>query len=461
MFAKICLAVLAALPSAPAQSPKVTAAEVRAIAADAYVFAYPLVLMECTRRQAMEHPKIESVPEMNRLNHVREFPDASFRQVIRPNADTLYSSAWLDLSKEPLVLRVPDTHGRYYLIQFLDAWTDTFSIPGKRTTGTGEGWFAIAGPGWKGTLPSRVRRIDAPTNMVWLLGRTQTNNASDYKNVHAIQDGYVLMPLSRYPDGPAPPKVPRRKDTSDIPTPPAQVRQLSAAEFFRVFASLLEKNPPHPADAPMMKRLARIGIVPGKPFEPKALGPGGVAALEEATRAASADLEAAMKRALGPGKNGWAEFNFKVGRYGTEYKDRAIVARTGLGANPREDAEYKLANYDAERRPLEGAYRYRIHFDRGQMPPVQAFWSLTMYDEHGYFVPNAINRFAIGDRDPLKYNLDGSLDIYVQQERPRGGREANWLPAPAGRFSLSLRMYWPDEAVLYGRWLPPGVIRER
>jgi len=176
--------------------------EIRSIAERAYTFAYPIVLMEYTRRSAGEGDSLGGVAQPNRFTHAEAFPDASFRTVVRPNADTLYSSAWLDLSKEPDILHVPDTHGRYYLMQFMDAWTETFSIPGKRTTGTAEGWFAIAGPGWKGKLPDRARRIDAPTNMVWLIGRTQTNGPSDYETVHAIQRGYVLMPLSLYPDGP-------------------------------------------------------------------------------------------------------------------------------------------------------------------------------------------------------------------------------------------------------------------
>jgi len=176
-------------------------AEIRSLSQRAYLFAYPLVLMEFTRRHALEHATLGGGAQTNRFTHAPAFPTASFRQVIRPNADTLYSSAWLDLSKEPMLLEVPDTHGRYYLMQLMDAWTETFGSPGKRTTGTGQGWFAITGPGWKGTLPERAKRIESPTNMVWLLGRTQTNNASDYGNVREIQKGYRLMPLSMYPDG--------------------------------------------------------------------------------------------------------------------------------------------------------------------------------------------------------------------------------------------------------------------
>src|SRR5579883_515792 len=204
-----CVAILASIlvtaQSAPAP------AEIQAIAGRAYLFGYPLVLMEVTRRSNMRY-QTQGPTEMNRFTHIRQFPDDTFRQVIRPNADTLYSSSWLDLSEEPMLLHVQDTHGRFYLMQLMDGWTETIAAPGKRTTGTGEGWFAIVGPGWKGKLPERVQRIDCPTNMAWLLGRTQTNGVADYPTVHKLQDGYTLMPLSRYPDGPGPAKTQPRPD---------------------------------------------------------------------------------------------------------------------------------------------------------------------------------------------------------------------------------------------------------
>ena len=412
-----------------------TPAEIRAIAERAYIYAYPMVLMEYTRRNA---------PVTNQFVNAPQFPDARFRGVIRPNADTLYSSAWLDLSKEPLILHVPDTHDRYYLMQFMDAWTDTFSIPGKRTTGTGENWFAIAGPGWKGNLPDRARRIDSPTNMVWLLGRTQTNGPSDYENVHAIQRGFSLMPLSRYPDGPGA-GLARPLGRAAGATPPMLIEKLTAAEFFTTFCQLLVANPPHTGDEPILADLARIGIAPGK-FDPKSL-----ADIEAGAQAAVKRL-ASLNDAVGrPGPTGWTGGNGKVGRYGTDYMQRAIVARIGLGANPPEDAVYMHTHIDADGHPLDGSKRYRIHFDK--TPPVKAFWSLTMYSQDGYFVANPIHRYAIGDRDDLKFNADGSLDIYIQREKA----ESNWLPAGESEFNLSLRLYWPGQEILAAQWTPPAV----
>lgn len=442
-----------------AQAPR-PAAELRELGGKAYTFAYPLVLMELTRREALGRATALGASRTNQFTNAPVFPDDRFRQVIRPNADTLYSSAWLDLEKEPMLLHVPDTHGRYYLMQFLDAWTETFSVPGKRTTGAKEGWFAIVGPGWKGTLPARARRIDAPTNTVWLIGRTQTNNASDYGNVHAIQKGYVLMPLSQYPDGPrqvaTPPAAQPVRSTAP---PPVELARLSAAEFFQTFVDLLAKNPPHPEDAPIMQQLARIGIAAGKPFRPEEMGADAWKEVAEGATAAARRLAAPpLQAAARAGNNGWSGIGSSIGRYGTNYDARAAVARIGLGALPPEDATYMTCDHDAAGSLLDGSHRYRMHFSKDQIPPVRAFWSLTMYSEDGYFVPNPIKRFAIGDRDPLKFNADGSLDLYIQQDAPGGERDSNWLPAPGGKFNLALRMYWPAASVLSGRWTPPPVV---
>lgn len=444
---------------APAQQAKPQ--EIRAIAERAYEFAYPIVLMEYTRRAAVERGTLGGTAAMNHFTNAPAFPDARFHQVIRPNADTLYSSAWLDLSKEPLVLHLGDTHDRYYLMQFMDAWTETFDVPGKRTTGTGEEWFAIVGPGWQGKLPERTKRIDSPTNTVWLLGRTQTNGASDYDNVHAIQRGFVLMPLSLYPDGPKPvkPGAPAAGPPPAL-TPPMQVERLTGVEFFTTFAALLEANPPHKGDESMMRDLARIGIMPGKPFRSDALGPEGVKAMEEAATMVSKRLSAGAGNFGEVGKIGWSGFGANIGRYGTDYVARAKVARAGLGANPPEDATYLQCDQDADRRPFNGSHKYRLHFAKGETPPVRAFWSVTMYGDDGYFVANSINRFAIGDRDPLRFNADGSLDLLIQHDPPEADKQTNWLPAPEGTFNLNLRMYWPKESVLNGHWIPPAVIRD-
>jgi hypothetical protein len=428
-----------------AQSP--TPAEVQEIAERAYIYAYPLVLLQATT----------SIMPPNHLVHVSAFPDASFRLIVRPNADTLYTNAWIDVSKEPMLLHVPDSAGRFYLLQFMDAWTETFADPGKRATGTSEKWFAIAGPGWHGQLPPGVTRIDAPTSQVWLLGRTQTNGASDYDNVHAFQRGMRLVSLSQFP-GEEPKAGPRpvTHQPSPGPTPPDRVRAMDVEQFLRAFADAIKMNPPHAEDAPMVHALARIGIVPGQDFDASKLSPEELVNVKAGVQAAINHLEAFVSTGAAH-KTGWNSFQGVLGRYGTNYNARAITARVAIGANPPEDAVYISDSTDANGKPLSGAAKYRMHFATDQLPPVLAFWSITGYDKDGYFIANPMDRYAIGDRDKLKFNPDGSLDLYIQAQNPGSDYESNWLPSGEGPFNLTFRLYWPKPAILNGSWQPPAV----
>jgi hypothetical protein len=455
-------AALAIATAAASQTDNPTAAEVRGIAASAYTFAYPLVLMDVTRRTDLERRAHAGLPGPNHFVHAQAFPDDHSRIVIRPNADTLYSTAWLDLSQEPILLHVPDTHGRYYVMQLLDAWTETFDMPGKRTRGTGDRWFGIVGPAWKGILPPHVEKINAPTNTVWLLGRTQVNGVADYTAVHAIQNGYALLPLSQYPNGSpdSPPPAPESSPgINRNEPPPMQVQRMTARDFFQTVATLLETNPPHPQDAPLIKQLARVGILPGKVFNPESLGVDRQKAFEQGAKTAADTLATlGSQRGVGEKINGWSSgFSAATGRYGIHYDARAAVARLGLGALPPEEATYFSCCQNDVERSLSGEHAYTLHFAAAELPPVRAFWSLTLYGEDGYFVANAIHRFAIGDRDALTFNSDGSLDLFVQHDAPGAGRDSNWLPAPGGKFNLSLRLYWPSEDVVRGRWKPPPV----
>jgi hypothetical protein len=429
-----------------AQSP--TSAEVQEIAERAYIYAYPLVLLQATT----------SIMPPNHLVHVSAFPDAGFRLIVRPNADTLYTNAWIDVSKEPMLLHVPDSAGRFYLLQFMDAWTETFADPGKRTTGTSEAWFAIVGPGWHGQLPPNVTtRIDAPTNQVWLLGRTQTDGARDYDNVHAFQRGMRLVLLSQFPGQEpkaGPPPVTHQPPPG--PTPPDKVKAMSAEQFLRVFADAMKMNPPHAEDAPMVRDLARIGIVPGQDFDASKLSPEELVNVRAGVQAAINHLEAFVSTGAAH-KTGWNSFQGVLGRYGTNYNARAITARVAIGANPPEDAVYISDSTDANGKPLSWAAKYRMHFAADQLPQVLAFWSITGYDKDGYFIANPMDRYAIGDRDKLKFNPDGSLDLYIQAQNPGSDYESNWLPSGEGPFNLTFRLYWPKPAILNGSWQPPAV----
>jgi hypothetical protein len=444
-------------PPAPPPAPAKVAApapsvneELKRRAAEAYVFAYPLVLMDVNRQVATA-----KVPP-NTFAHRRTLPDAAATEAPRPNADVLYSTAWLDLAKEPVILSVPDTRGRYYVMPMLGAWTNVFSSPGKRQTGTEKGDFAIVGPKWKGTLPDGVSEIRTPTEMVWLIGRIDATR-SDLAAVIKLQDQFKLTPLSQWgkrpPRGGAPAAAPAAN--IDVKTAPTeQVESMDAQAFFTRVAMLLPGNPPSAADGPIADKIAHLGIVPGQPF---AMGDAeSVKAINEGVKSARDALATASRGSLGDLRNGWT-IHWDLGRYGTNYGYRALMAMHNLGANAPEDAIFATTRFDASGKPLDGANRYVLRFDKGKAPPTEAFWSLSMYDDRQRFVANPINRHAIGDRDQLEQNPDGSIDIPIQHENPGREREANWLPAPKGPFSVTLRIYWPGQEILERRWTPPGI----
>lgn len=433
--------------------------EAAEIAVESYIYAYPLVLMD-TSRQVMTNagegaPTEGFAAPVNQFKHLREFPDATFTDVVRPNADTLYSTLWFDVSKEPLVVDVPDSGGRYYLLPMLDFWTDVFASPGKRTTGTGAQTFAITGLGWKGDLPKGVRGIAAPTAQGWLIGRTQTNGKADYDAVHKFQDGLKAVPLSKWGQ-PYTPPAGKFDPKQDMSAPVEQVEKMSAAAFFARFVELTKMNPPHENDHPVLDRMARIGLVPGQAFNPT---PDLKAALEKAVPVAQQRIKGYFVNA-GRMANGWSMLSSPVGTYATDYLKRALVADMGLGANVVEDAIYPTARGDSEGRPFDSGRKYVIRFTKEQIPPVRAFWSLTMYNDRQFFAANPISRYAIGDRDNLKIDADGSLTLYIQRDSPGADRESNWLPAPKeGGLSMNLRLYWPKLSALDGTWAPAPVKR--
>ena len=449
---------LFALP-AEAQTP-ISEQQAHAIGVDAYLYFYPLVTMDITRKQStnMEAGKEFGKGPMNMFVNVPEYPPADFRGVVRPNFDTLYSIAWLDLTKQAMVISAPDTHGRYYLLPMLDMWTDVFASPGWRTTGTQARNFLVTPPGWTGTVPKGTTRISAPTPYVWIIGRTKTDGPQDYGAVHKIQAGYKVTPLSQWGKGARAVKM-TIDPTVDMKTPPKeQVDAMSAAKFFAYAAELLIVNPPHITDQQMIAQLRKIGIEPGKSFDLSKAAPAvrqGLASVPDQALRLMAWKLPTLARVV----NGWSMNTDTMGVYGNYYLKRAIVAQLGLGANVPEDAIYPVSLVDETGKPLDGANKYTLHFDKNTVPPVGAFWSVTLYDAEGYQVANALNRFAISSWMPLKYNADGSLDLYFQNKSPGAAKEANWLPAPKGAFNLVLRLYAPKSDVLTGKWNPPPVTR--
>ncbi len=440
-------------------SDKAAENEAYEIGIEAYVYFYPLISMDVTRRVSINYEPGQKpgLGPMNAFHHMPAFPPAEFREVVRPNFDTLYSSAWLDLAKEPVIVSVPDTGGRYYLLPMIDMWSDVFAVPGKRTSGTAAASFGVVPPGWHGKLPDGVQRIDAPTPYVWIIGRTQTNGPQDYEAVHKVQAGYMVSPLSQWGKKVEPVKA-VIDPSVDMKAPPlVQVNTMPAAKYFSYGAELMKVNPPHITDWSTVARLKRIGIEPGKSFDFEKASPTVKAGLE---RAAVDGLKLMKEKSPTVARvvNGWQMNTDTMGVYGNHYLKRAIVALVGLGANQPEDAVYPMNVADADGKAMEGKNKYVIHFAKEERPPVGAFWSITMYDEEGFQVANKLNRFAIGDRDALKFNADGSLDIYIQADSPGADKESNWLPAPAkGVLGVTMRLYAPMGQVLDGRWAPPKV----
>ncbi len=430
-----------------------------AVAMDAYIYAYPLITMDQTRRVATNASRAGAKhAPMGQFANMPSYPDPSFRDVTAPNANTLYSAAWLDLSAGPYVLSLPDEHGRYYLMPMLDAWTNVFASPGTRTTGTAVQRYVVVGPDWNGSVDvPDAEVIKAPTNLVWIVGRTFAQETpNDLDAVHQLQRQYSLVPLSAFGKEYAPPAG-RVDPAVDMETSVRdQVNRLDATTFFNRLAMLMKENPPAEADSAIVARMASIGIVPGRTFDARKLGPDASVILQTLPRRA-------LQRVVGystlvPNVNGW-QYSTDLGEYGTDYDRRAYAAYFGLGANLPQDAIYPVTMTDGSREALDGSQSYVLHFPKDQQPPVKGFWSVTMYDQHFFFVSNPIHRYQISPtQSPVTYNPDGSLDLYIQRNSPGLAREKNWLPSPSGPFVLMLRMYWPGDAVINGTWKPPAVM---
>lgn len=440
---------------------EITEEEAYQIGVEAYIYFYPLISMDVTRRLTTNLPAgaREGLGPANAFHHFRTFPDANFREVVRPNFDTLYSSAWLDLTGEPMVVSSPDMGDRYFLLPMLDMWSNVFAVPGTRTSGNAKANWVVVGPGWKGEVPQGLTRINAPTPHVWIIGRTVCNGPSDYAAVATLQDQYLVTPLSQWGKTRGEPTF-VADTTVDMKTPPVrQVNTMPAERYFSYGAELMAVNPAQATDWSTLARLARIGIRPGEAFDFTKAPPQVQRALTRAVKDGLANM-VAKTPTLARVVNGWQMNTETMGVYGNHYMKRAIVALVGLGANQTEDAIYPLCVVDADGKPMMGEHNYVIEFGKDERPPADAFWSVTMYDAEGFQVANPINRFAIGDRDGLTYNADGSLTLYIQHASPGADKESNWLPSPAqGTLGVTMRLYMPRTSALDGRWNPPAVKR--
>jgi hypothetical protein len=425
--------------------------KITALAAEAYIFGFPALEMQRVRYNIVYSEQTRGRVPMNSFRHGRKLISAELREVTAPNNDTIYSSAWLDLSAGPIGLSVPPTGDRYYSFAFMDFFTNVFAIIGRRNKPGGNVSCFIAGPDWKGQPPKDAEFIRSPTNAVWLLARFLVDGPDDVPAVNRLQDGSVLTPSAT---------------TTDVQLIERQKVVVNAAlddpaHLFGALNSALAENPPPARDADVSKRISAIGIVPGKPFQAESAQH--AEALLRGVQDARARLKhdvRALRHAKRPGD--WCRPDREIGDFETNYWLRAIVALAGLAALPPAEAMYLSTIADGVGAPLHGARRHSLHFAKDEMPPANAFWSITLYeiDAEGraWFTRNDLKRYSIGDRTPgLKYGADGSLTIEIARE---WGDPSNILPAPDGPFFLSLRVYEPGKALLDGSYMPPPVVRQ-
>jgi hypothetical protein len=428
------------------------------IATVAYVWGYPLVDMERSSNYftSPNSPPGPGHGPWNGIHFARKLVTANFTDVVRPNADTIYGFAWLNLRNESVVLEVPPIPDRYYTFEFLDAYTNVFEYVGSRTNVTNGATYLISGPDWTGQVPSGMAQIKAPTNLVWIWNRIFVDGPSDVPNVHAIQNKVIVMPLSAFEGKTAAPSQPQAGASSkQVPlSPEPALIPRSGIEVYDEISKTMIDNAPNPPDPELIAKFETLGIGPGK--TPSSTTNATIRQALETGITEGEKLIDAKVLAFGTNKNGWL-LNLNLGDYKTEYLLRAAATKVGLGANRAEEALYPSAITDTEGRPLNGANNYTIHFE--EAPPVKAFWSVTMYNNQSYLVDNPINRYSVGTAtEGLKKNADdGSFDIYVQYENPGTDKESNWLPADKGEFSLTLRLYVPEEQILNGTWTYPTI----
>ena len=458
------LAELVGFTASTSMAAELTPDEAQKIGIAAYIYGYSLITSDVTEAAFINvkapDPKTFQAP-LNQFVSLPKYPPADYHGVTAPNADTLYSAAFIDVSKEPIVLSYPDMHGRYFLFPIYSQWTNVIGAPGKRTLGTAAQSIAITGPTWRGNLPRGItQQVKSPTGAVFIIGRVYAEaTAEDYAAVNALQKEFKLVPLSSFgkrynpPAGTIDPNAPSVKDV---------VRNLigvmDTQTYFSKLAKSMAINPPAREDAPTLAEMAKIGLVPGKPFDLGKLGPNVQKALADVGKIAFAQIGDEFEKG-GKTANDW-RLTFGTGAYGTNYLWRAAVSAFGWGANLQQDALYPTAKTDGDGSTLVCTNTYTIHFAKGETPPVDGFWSITMYDSEFYFYPNSLNKLTVSLRDHPVFNTDGSLDLYFSHEKPANAPQANWLPAPAAEFILTMRMYWPKEtppSVLDGSWSPPPI----
>lgn len=450
----ICLPITTVLPArlfASIQSPEPQKQSLSreqlayVLGVQAFIYGYPLVTMQATKAGSLQ-----LAAPINQFYYSDRLATPDFRGVVSPNSDTLYFAAWLNLSKAPVTLHVPSDPGsRYYTVQMLDLYTNTFENISSRSTKQQANDYVIVGPSWNGSLPASAVTIKAPTNSVWLIGRVQVNGPEDLAEAVRFEKQFTLKSPAE--------AAPQKPQVSLSPSLYQDILQ-SPLAFFTVMTEAMKKNPPPPTDAVLLQQFAPIGIDPIKGLNLKKWDAPTIAGLRHALRDAPSII-ADSGSLFGETINGWNR-NLGIGTYGNRFLERAYIAYSILGANVPSEEIYSRTFVDADNNPLSGANKYILHFSANQIPKVDAFWSVTMYGDDFFLIPNSINRYSIGSLTKgLRYNTDGSLDLYIQETLPKG-KESNWLPSPKGSFNLMMRMFEPKPEAIEGRYQIPPVRKQ-
>lgn len=427
------------------------------VATEAYLFLYPLVIMDVTMRQIMARSHIDATdPRANLFLHNHETATDKWRSVARPNFDTLFSSAWIDLRNGPVVVNIPPSHGRYHMFQSLDMWTDTYAVIGTRTVGQNGSRVMICSPEWRNApLADAEQKIVCPTSTTWIIGRTFATFGDDLSSAQEFLSGVSAIATGGY-------ALPDIEDfeieVSAAVAPVKQVDSLTPSQFFEYASRLVQREGLHYSDGSISLRMNLIGFVPGIDFQFSAQSDQIKEAINEAPRRALARMRDVSNS---PGKNFpcWTTSSGNIGYYGNNYMRRATIARFGLAANPMEDAVYISSTSDTNSESLTGSRSYRLHFKAGELPPADAFWSITAYGNQGFLIPNSLNRFGIRSKDPIVFNEDGSLDVTVGPSCPPEYSFNNWIPTVDGPLDLSIRLYSPSRRYTDGDWVPPLIER--
>jgi hypothetical protein len=464
----IAAALVSALMLTTLRATEITPTEAKAIAEEGFIYGLPIVMNYAVMYEyAVDRKSGQFKAPFNQIKNEARVYTYQDTAVVTPNSDTPYSFAWLDLRAEPIVLSVPAVEkGRYYAVQLEDGNTFNYGYIGSRATGNDAGDYMVAGPDWKDKTPPGIKKMFHSTTQFSVAGyRTQLFGPDDMPNVVKVQSGYKVQPLSAYLKQPAPPAAP----TINFPKINTE---LAKTGFFDYLDFSLQFAPPGPEEKDIREKLARLGIGAGKNFDFKALSPEQKAAVIEGVKAGEAKVKAFLAGGV-KNVNGWKIGNWFGDRafYNGNWLKRAAGAQGGIYGNDSVEATYPLTKTLADGEPLDGSkYNYTLTFPDGQLPPVNAFWSVTMYDgKTQLLIKNPINRYLINSpmMPNLKKNADGSLTLYIQKDSPGKDKESNWLPAPNDLIYLVMRLYWPKTeppSILpagEGSWKPPGIVRAK